>query len=167
MRARKLKLTNGGFTKVSAQDFEWLSKFKWRAVTLGRHKKNGRGYVYAARCEGSRKVILMHREILNPENGKLVDHRDGDGLNNTRRNIRIAENWQNSANRRLDSTNTSGYRGVCRFRGSAKKKWQAVIYIRGKQIYLGAFATRVAAAQAFDIAARKHRGKFARLNFPK
>ena len=79
----------------------------------------------------------MHRLILGVKDGLQVDHRDGDGLNNRRDNIRVATVFQNAHNRGLSVKNTSGFKGVSFH--TTDKRWQAGIYANNKQHYLGRF----------------------------
>lgn len=160
---RQIQLTNGPIALVDDGDFELVSQWKWW--------KDGR---YAVRnlplaewlARGGRGVprrLLMHRVILNAPPGQDIDHRDGNGLNNTRANLRFCNDSQNQANRvRLRPGRSSRYRGVTLH---PTGKWQASIKVQLRVIYLGLFASEEAAARAYDAAAVKHFGDFARPNF--
>jgi hypothetical protein len=91
-----------------------------------------------------------------------VDHRDGNGLNDTRGNLRIASSSQNKHNMILTRSNSSGFKGVAwqKRRGT----WRAKIAIQGKEKYIGAFSDKVEAARAYDEAAKQLHGEFARTN---
>ena len=104
----------------------------------------------------------MHRVILKTPKGMDTDHRNGDGLDNRRCNLRICTKSQNSINRKMQSNNTSGYRGV--YWHKRDKKWLAHIKIDGKKINFGYCSTKEQAAEAYNEAAKKHYGEFARLN---
>lgn len=93
-----------------------------------------------------------------------LDHVDGNGLNNTRANLRPATNAQNNHNERLRATNTSGYKGVHWVRTNSK--WRAEIRIDGRNRHFGYFVDPLDAARAYDAAARSAFGAFACLNFP-
>jgi HNH endonuclease len=123
---------------------------------------HGTRNIYACRQEklrkGKYKPILMHREIMGIDDpAVLIDHIDGNGLNNCSSNLRLANRAENGRNRvRLDKNNKSGFRGVCKFRGL----WRAYIHVAGKSIHLGTYETKEEAAMVFDEAAKKYFGTF-------
>jgi hypothetical protein len=100
--------------------------------------------------------------IMRPRRGYIVDHKDGNGLNNCRDNLRVCTQRQNQANRRSDG-------GASRFVGVRRygDKWRATIQYRGKVYHLGVFDDEVEAAKARDRKAWELHGEFAYLNFPK
>lgn len=159
----KIPLTRGLFAIVDAEDFYQLSKFKWQA-------KGRQSYtMYAVRTvrigNGKRKDIPMHRSILMMPYSPKVDHRDGDGLNNRKSNLRPVTDSQNQANRRLDhDKRTSRFKGV--HWDTRDKAWRAQIHVNGSKMSLGYFYTEVQAALAYDRAARKNFGEHARCNCP-
>lgn len=156
---RSILLSKGMYAIVDAADYEWLTQWHWRA-----ERGKGNRTFYAARRErlpsGKSSRVTMHQLLC----GKGCDHIDGDGLNNRRVNLRLATNSQNLANRRIFTVNTSGYKGVAWNKNCGK--WQAQIGIEGKTHYLGLHVRVEDAAIAYDEAARKLFGEFARLNFP-
>ncbi len=110
-------------------------------------------------------MVRMHREIMNFPKGLLVDHRNNNTLDNRRANLRPATSSQNMVNRRRDkSKNSSQFRGV-RFR-KERGRWSAQITINGKTFWLGSYDNEIDAARAYDRAAMKYHGEFAKLNFP-
>lgn len=113
----------------------------------------------------------MHRLILGlvPGDGLVVDHRNGNGLDNRRCNIRTATRSNNQHNQRLGrANNTSGYKGVTRRRGPCRRKpWRACIRHERRTVFIGHFATPEAAAAAYDRKAAELFGEFASLNFPR
>ena len=108
----------------------------------------------------------MHRLILGAPLGADVDHRDGDGLNNTRSNLRLASRSQNMANvTRTVHGASSKYKGITFIARLRLHPWKAQITVGGQHIDLGRWATEEEAARAYDAAAVKYFGEFARTNF--
>ncbi len=150
---RRIPLTQGLFATVDAADYEELSKYKWFATQVGNN-------VYAARNEKGR-TIYMHRHLMKPPKGMVVDHIDHNGLNNRRSNLRVCtpeENWVN----RKPRGGSSQFVGVQRH----KDKWQAGLTYRGEFFYLGLFEDEIEAARARDRKAVEIHGRLAQLNFP-
>jgi len=160
---KELKLQNSCLTAlVDDEDYDRLSQWKW-------YLKKGRNTNYAARIEisnNTRISINMHRVILKLTDSKIFgDHRDRDGLNNQRSNLRIATCSQNCANTISKKNSSSIYLGVSYSNTKRMKaKWVSTIGINYKQIHLGSYKTEVEAAKAYDEAAKKYHGEFARLN---
>jgi hypothetical protein len=154
---KRIPLTQGKYAIVDDDVYLWASQWRW-------HADKGHSVYYAVRREaGTRKWIRLHREIMNAPDGVDVDHKDGDGLNNLRKNLRFCTNAQNQRNRGVQSNNTSGYKGVYWFKRSGK--WKVQIEVAGKKIYLGLYTDLIEAAKAYDTAARKYHGRFAKTNF--
>jgi hypothetical protein len=155
--AREIELTQGKVALVDDADYECLNRLKWYAVC-------NHGHYYAYREMSKDKFMLMHRLILNAPAGLFVDHRDGDGLNNQRDNLRLATNSQNLFNRGKTKLNTSGYKGVSW--NDRKKRWMVRVEANGQSHFVGYFDDPEEAASAYDVAARELHGEFAFLNFP-
>lgn len=164
---KTINLTKGYRALVDDQYFEWLSHWKWQA-----HEVRGRVYairqVYdpSAYSDGRkcRSKVYMHRAILG-EIGRLFgEHRDRNGLNNQRSNLRTATNSQNGHNRGPNKNNHSGFKGVGW--SNRWKKWRARLMVEGRMVLQEWFPTAKKAALAYDAAAKKHVGQFCWLNFP-
>lgn len=154
--ARWIQLGDGKFTLVDEDMFESLSVTKWSEF-----KGYARGFHLV---DGKKKLVSLHRIILNAPPRVDADHANLNKLDNRRSNLRIATKAQNASNVKLKKIPKSGYRGVGI---STIGKFTAHIRENGKFIHLGTFPTAVHAAHIYDDAARKHFGSFARLNFPK
>ena len=107
--SQSILLTKGQYALVDDADFADLTQWRWRL--------NSKGYaIRRAILDGNATLLCMHREIMNAQPGQFVDHIDRNRLNNTRANLRFVTQQQNLMNRRLGRNNTSGYKGVVRFR---------------------------------------------------
>lgn len=149
------------FVIVDASDYEWLSQWKWYALACW----GGRLYAVRQVFDPSKKrrqsYMWMHRLILDAPAELQVDHIDGDGLNNTRGNLRLATRAQNGYNSiKHKKSRVSKYKGVTR----RKNKWRVEVYCDHKCIVVGLFNTEVEAALAYNDAAKKYHGEFAYLN---
>lgn len=162
---KKIKLTQGKYALVDDQDYEELNKYKWHIRKRSEKPSNKAFYaVTTVRIVGSNKqtALSMHRVITKCPPQKVIDHIDGDGLNNQRNNLRIvthAENIQNSGKR---ENNKSGYKGVYWLK--SHKKWNAQIGVNNKKIHLGLYTTAEEAYKAYCEACVKYHKEFARLD---
>jgi len=152
MLSKVIPLTRGQFAIVDADVFLWASLISW-------HAEKRKHTFYAARKIAGR-TSYMHREICFSE--AEVHHKDGNGLNNIRRNLRPATRAQNMHGF-LRTFGSSTFRGVSWSR--EKKKWLAKITVNYRQIFLGRFSSEKEAARAYDAAAKKYFGEFASPNF--
>lgn len=162
---KEIPLTQGKVALVDDQDFEWLNQWKWHA------RITKRGYVSACREVGNsqdpatRQIITMAKEICKNRGcrpTKLIDHKDGNSLNNQFENLRPTDYTGNNRNVRKRAGTSSLFKGVCWCHG----KWQAMLQPENKRLYLGRFCDEIEAARVYDEAAKKYFGEFAQLNFP-
>lgn len=154
MSHRAIPLGRSGlFALVDEEDYERIAAHRWHAKTIGR---------YAIRWNVDRtQRIRMHREVMEVGPGVLVDHANGDGLDNRRANLRICTPAQNTWNSRANQGK--------RFKGVQRQKngrWRTRIRVDGWLTHIGSFGTEVEAALAYDAAARRQYGEFACVNFP-
>ncbi len=153
---KEIPLSQGKVALVDDEDYDRLSENKWWV------QKDGRTY-YAVRsvtlAPNQEKRIWMHREILGLATGQYTDHINGNGLDNSRSNLRSATLSQNGANRRIAQNNSSGIKGVTWHKH--RSKWQSSVTVHGKTIYLGRFKDLKSAECIYKLAAFKYFGDFA------
>lgn len=133
---------------------------------------NDKGYVVRRTARPWRAIVRMHRVVMRRvlgrelERWELVDHINGDRLDNRRANLRLCNNSQNGFNRDMPAHNKTGYKGVSLNSVTCTRRpFQAAIVVNRRKIYLGSYATAQEAARAYDDAARQFAGQFARGNF--
>lgn len=156
--AYELVLPSGEITVFDEQDVPLIECRRWFA-------ESNRMTRYVVSRLHHQPRTQMHRLIMQPPPDMVVDHIDGDGLNNRRENLRICTPAQNRQNLIRAKFNPHGYRGVtwCK----ARNRFVAQIRHNNRIIYLGMFRAVEDAAMAYDEAARRIRGPFARVNFPR
>jgi len=141
-------------------DLELISRYKWHYYArIGGTCGYAFANIYSKETQKQQR-IAMHRLIMQCPAGLFVDHIDGNGLNNTRANLRICSRAQNNANRRSARSSMSMYLGVCLFKG----RWRAQIRQNGKKTHIGLYDTEIEAALAYNRMAQICHGEFARLN---
>lgn len=151
-----IPLTQGKVAVIDFEDMELVGRLKWCVFKSQRQ-------IYAVRRPSTNEYVYMHRVILGLKEGDSeVDHKNGDGLDNRRENLRLVTHTQN-----MRAFRKRAKRYVSRFRGVQPnhKRWSAHIWHQGR-IYLGTFDTEEEAAKAYDDAAMKYGFEKEALNFP-
>ena len=170
-KMKLIPLTQGKFAMVDDEDFEELNKHKW-------HTNNNGNTDYAIRDlprdkQNKQRKLKMHRIILGLTNPKtLCDHKDGNGLNNQRGNLRVCTHKENCRNKSKRKMCSSKYKGVSaqiqKYKGIIYKRWCARINIGNGNKTLGAFPFTPSgerdAAKLYNASALANFGEFARLN---
>jgi hypothetical protein len=139
---------------LSAWQFQMVHQGKRKEILCCQKRQNG---------PGRTKLLSLHREITNAPKGLLVDHRNGDTLDNRRTNLRLATASQNMQNVKKKKNTSSRFIGVSFIKSAGR--WAAQIRAQGRDRWLGTFVNEIDAAKAYDTAAKKYYGEFARLNF--
>lgn len=165
---RKLTTDNGYTFMIDDMDYLIVSKYHWIGWVSQKRLSDGslgvpHVYVYAHFYKNNKdSQLLLHRLIMDAPSDRQVDHIDGNGLNNCKSNLRLCTLPQNLMNKCKKPTNTTGYKGVYRHKGT--RKWRAQISTNNRAMHLGSFTTKEQAALAYNAAAFKYYGEFAKLN---
>jgi len=165
---KTISLTQGQVTLVDDENYEELSQRKWLAHYINRGKNENcyamrSVYLGGGRKNKKYKPVKMQNEIMNPPEGMVVDHINGNGLDNRKFNLRICTQQQNVQNSRSKGKFKGAYDSKEKNR---KKRWISKIGLNGKTIHIGHFKTEKEAARAYDKKAIELFGEFANLNFP-
>lgn len=163
--SKLIQLTQGMSAIVDDEDYDSLMQYVW-------HAGESAGLWYTrrqisrpeARKQGrTRSQIYMHRVVASAGQGELVDHINGNTLDNRRCNLRLCSSGENARNSRK-KRGTSRFKGVSRH--NKTKQWSVQICTNGTRVHLGQFDSEEDAARAYDAAATQAHGAFAKLNFP-
>ena len=150
-----IPLSRGLFALVDEEDYSKVHPYTWCAS-----RKRYTDMVMAPIRGQRNRFVYLHRVIMAPPKGFLVDHRDGDGLNNRRENLRVCTVAENNRNRRrMQRTNTSGVRGA--YWSAERARWEATISVNDRTVHLGRFRTKEEAHAAYAVAAIRFYGDFA------
>ena len=145
-----------------AEDAGKIEPYTWSL-----RKGYGTFYAYRLTARPNRKNLAMHREITECPKGKMVDHINGNGIDNRRENLRVCTMSENMMNRNKTKQNSTGYKGVYKTGDSKLNPYSSKIQ-KSKKVYcLGHYRTPEEAARAYDKKAIELFGEFANLNFPK
>lgn len=150
-----LNSTTGGHEAIiDSSDYNYLSQHKWYI--------NPNGYFYS-------RQTPLHSMIIGEKEGYLVDHINGNKLDNRRENLRFVTPSQNMYNARKRENKTSIYKGVNKLNPKGRLKsirWSCQINYQKKRVHIGHFDTEKQAAVAYDLWAKDIAGEYAKLNFP-
>ena len=153
---RYIPLTQGKFAIVDAEDYDRISQYKWYAAKDRE--------TYYARRSSKGTIVSMHREIMRAPKGAICDHKNHNGLDNRKSNLRLCASAQNQYNKTAKKGCSSRYKGVILRRDY--KRWRVRIGFNYKRTHLGNFLDEIKAGLAYDDKAIELFGEFAYLNFP-
>lgn len=155
--------TDGVKFYVDDEDFENVNRYKWRTEIHGNTRRVCRKNCITKNADWiGASSTLLHRFILKAKKGKIIDHIDGNGLNNCRSNLRLCTHKENSRNTSSRKGSTSKYLGVSLNRRN--NKWLCQIQVDGKNKFLGYFIEEWIAAHQYNVFSKHFFGDFARLN---
>lgn len=156
---KKIRLKTGESALVDDNDYMFLMQWAW-------YCDNGSYAARTVQAQGVHRSVRMHNILLPQLPGFVVDHKNGNPLDNRKLNLRHVTSEQNSHNSRPPRVRnkTSQFKGVSRNGPSYKKPWQAYFKHNGRRVVVGHFDSEIEAAKAYNTAILKHRGEFAWLN---
>ena len=154
---------SGIYVIVDEADYPAMSAIRWGV------SRSVSGSIYARHAahlgKGQRSVsVAMHRLLMGNPVGMIVDHINGNSLDNRKVNLRICNNTENVRNQKVSKNNTTGYKGVMLVKGTVGRWYRSRIFVNRKAINLGYHPTAEQAAHAYNEAAKEYHGAFARLN---
>ena len=156
--SNSISLSQGKSTLVDDEDFDRLNAYQWFL--------SGTGYAvgFVPSDDGKFRLEYAHRFIMQAAEGQLVDHINGNPLDNRQTNLRFVTPQQNGQNKRLNSLSHTGLKGVGWHKN--RRKYHARIQLQGIRYHLGFFDNAETAALSYDFAARRLFGEFAVCNYP-
>lgn len=157
----EIELTQGYYSKVDVEDLERVTMHSW---CIQQYKNKSRCKKIYAKASIKGTQVTLHRFVMNAPKGTMIDHIDGDGLNNCKNNLRFTTKSKNGANRPKDRlpNATSMYKGV--YWSKKQSKWCARLHFEGLGIHLGLFSSEIEAALMYNEAAILAFGESACLN---
>jgi len=142
---------------IDLDDYDKIKKYHWGIFI----SKYGAFYICTqCKINDKKKKTLLHRYIMGDPKGLIVDHIDGNPLNNRKNNLRICNCEENSQNRAKNKNNTSGHKGICW--NTREGKWQAYIYLCNKYKNLGLYTDFNKAVLVREKAEEQYFGEFNR-----
>jgi hypothetical protein len=156
-----IKSTNGYLILIDVSDFKKASQFKWYVMELKRGFTIVRTIRKTFPNGKKEKMVLLSRFLTSAPGGMVVDHINGNTLDNTQNNLRVCKNCENLWNA-FKPKGASKYKGVCF--NKQTNQWQAEIQVHKKRIWLGRHNSEEEAARAYDDAAIIYHNQYARLN---
>lgn len=152
---KEIVLFSGEIALVDDEDFDLINAYKW-------YRSKRKRVTYAI-ANVRKKTIYMHKVITHTDNSQKIDHKNHDGLDNRKENLRLTTGTNNQANRRkTDSSTSSSYKGL--HYDKEHNCYIAKIVYQNTYIYLGSFSNEIAAAKAYDEAAKQIYKEFALIN---
>lgn len=150
---KTVNLYRGESTQIDDEDLHLLGDLNWLVNAGG----------YAVANSGGQTIVILHRLITGAPAGVLVDHINGDKLDNRRQNLRLCNHSENMQNRKMHKNNRLGIKGVTETKTRAGTvRFVAEIRVAKQRIWLGKFKTAEDAAIAYQTASKKYHGEFAR-----
>jgi hypothetical protein len=156
----KYQINDDTYVLIDEEDVAHVERYKWSPRV---HERTTYAQANVWRND-QRSTLVLHRFIARAQDNEHVDHRNGDGLDCRKANLRTCLKFQNNRNARVRTDNTSGYKGVSWWKHG--ERWTAGIMLDGKRRHIGYFPTAEDSARAYDAVAQWLWGEFAWLNFP-
>jgi hypothetical protein len=160
----QIPIGHGRFALINECDAPAILPFRWHMHGSKTHPKRYAATSVAANCKCGRGVILMHRMLLG---AKEIDHKNGNGFDNRRSNLRPSSRSGNLVNRgrRVLRKDGGKFKGV--YWHACSRKWHAKLTVKGQKLFIGHFTSEEEAARAYNKAAFQAWGHLAKLNqFP-
>lgn len=147
---------------IDDEDYDLVKNHVWRLL----HQPDSKTEYAMTNIKKNRPIVTirMHILIMGARQGMVIDHIDGDGLNNRKRNLRFCTQAQNTQNSRMQISNTTGYKGVFLEKRNPINPFWCYLWVNNKRISGGYFKTAKEAAIKYNELAAIHHGEFARLN---